>query len=177
MKKFTIKTLVSLEDVKNMCLLDEEAYPESERVPFDVCKAMYEKNPFIYSAIFYGDELVGDINFLPITDECYEKIRCGELKEHYMTADDIVVMEPNKEYYCLFSSVIVKKKYQKSNVLFLLLSNFYKNFKDKITRNNIKVKSIIMDVVNPKMEEFVKDSGFVQVCKDEDSNIYEGNLF
>lgn len=177
MGKFTIKTFVSLDDVKNMCLLDEEAYPESERVPFEVCKAMYEKNPFIYSAIFCGNELVGDINFLPIADETYFKIKSGNLKEHFMTADDIVVMEPNKEYYCLFSSVIIKKKYRNSEAFFLILSNFYKNMKDKLQKDNIKIKSIVIDVVNPKMEQFVLDSGFKQVLKTEELNIYEGNIF
>ncbi len=177
MEKFTIKTLVSLEDVKNMCLLDQEAYPESEQVPFEACKEMYEKNPFIYSAIFDGTELVGDINFLPITDECYEKIKSGQLKEHYMSADDIVVMEPNKEYYCLFSSIIIKKSYRNSEAFFLLLSSFYKNMKNKLQRENIKIKSIITDVVNDKMEEFVINSGFKQVYKDDKFNIYEGNIF
>lgn len=177
MNKFTIKTLVSIEDVKNMCKLDEETYPESECIPFEICKEMYEKNPFIYSAIFNGNELVGDINFLPITDECYNKIKAGKLKEPHMSKDDLLVMEPNKEYYCLFSSVIIKKSYRNTEAFFLLLSNFYKNMSRKLKVENIRIKSIIVDVVNKKMEKFVIDSGFKQVFKDENHNIYEGNIF
>lgn len=49
--------------------------------------------------------------------------------------------------------------------------------KDKLKRDNIKIKSIVIDVVNPKMEQFVLDSGFKQVLKTENLNIYEGNIF
>lgn len=177
MSKFTIKNFVSLDDVKKMCELDQAVYDEFNQVPFEICKTWYEKNPHIYTAIFNNDELIGYINFMPISDELYNKFITGTFMEQNISADDIMIMESGKEYYTLFSSVVISEKYKNTNAFFMLLSSFYKNMKTKLTAENIKIKSTIADCVNKKIKKFVIDSNFKQVIKNKDFDIMEGNIF
>ena len=123
------------------------------------------------------DELIGYINFMPVTDGAYKKFREGKLTEQNLTAKDVKILKPNKEYHCLFLSVVIDKKYQNTEAFTMLISNFYKNTKNYLQTHNIIIKSILADCVNKKMEQFVKNSGFKRVFKNENYNIYEGNIF
>ncbi len=177
MSGFVIKTFVSLDDVRDMCELDKAVFSDNNLIPFEIVKTWYEKNPRIYTAIFNGSELIGYINFMPITDECYSRFVTGEKIELGINPDDILVMNPKGSYKCLFSSVVVKEEYQNTDAFFLLLSAFYKNMRHFMEENDVKITSIIADCVNPKMEQFVRDSGFKELLKKDDLNIYEGNIF
>lgn len=177
MNKFVIKKFVSEDDIFQMCELDKRTFKDLNQVDFDVCKSWYNKNPQIYTAIMKDDTLIGYINFMPVTDTAYKKFREGKLSEQSLTAKDIKIMRPNKEYYCLFLSVVIDKKYQNTEAFTILISNFYKNTKTYLQTHNISIKSILADCVNKKMEQFVKNSGFKRVFKNENYNIYEGNIF
>jgi hypothetical protein len=177
MVNFVIKNFVSKDDVKKMCDLDKTLYTPQNQVDLKICESWYDKNPRIYTAILLNDNLIGYINFMPITDECYEKFKSGKMPEQGITPSDMEVMEPNKSYYCLFSSVVIDKKYQNTPAFTFLISSFYRNMKKYLNDNNIKIKSIIADCVNKKMAEFVVNSGFKQIYKDNNYNIYEGNVF
>lgn len=177
MKKFQVKTFVSLEDVKFMCELDKKVFKENNQVEFKICEEWYNKNPRIYTAITDSDKLIGYINFMPITEDCYNRIKNGSLQENNVPVEDILRMEKNGSYYCLFSSVVIDKAYQNTEAFTILITTFYKNMLDHLNKNNIKIVSIIADCVNKKMEQFVINSGFKRVFKNKNSNIYEGNIF
>ena len=125
MRKFQIKTFVSLDDIMQMCELDKKIYKELNQVDFKVCESWYNKNPRIYTAITDNKKVIGYINFMPITEDAYNRIKSGALAESDVVADDIVNMEPNNAYYCLFSSVVVDKAYQNSEAFTLLITAFY----------------------------------------------------
>lgn len=177
MGNFRIKTFVSIEDVKAMCELDKKNYKTNNQVDFETCKSWYDKNPKIYTAITHNNKLIGYINFMPITEDCYNRFKSGELLEQGIMPDDILVMEPNNSYNCLFSSVVVDKKYQNTEAFTYLISSFYRNMLKLIKDNNIKINTIIADCVNKRIEEFVLSSGFKKVLKNKNYNIYEGNIF
>lgn len=177
MSKFIIKNFVDLDDVKEMCELDKVNYEIDNQVSFEICKTWYKKNPLIYTAIFRDEELIGYINFMPISDQLYNNFVNGKIPEQSINPKDILVMKPGKSYYCLFSSVVIREDYKNSEAFLMLMTTFYRNMKTKLSRENITIKSIIADCVNKKMEKFVKDSGFKQVFKNKDYNIYEGNVF
>lgn len=177
MVQYRIKNFVSLEDVKTMCEIDKKNYKVNNQVDFETCKSWYDKNPRIYTAITHNSKVIGYINFMPITEECYNNFKTGKLLEQGITADDILIMEPNNSYYCLFSSVVVDKAYQNTEAFTYLISSFYKNMLRFTTENNIKITSIIADCVNNKIEQFVLNSGFKKVLKNKNYKIYEGNIF
>ena len=177
MKKFQIKTFVSLDDVRQMCELDKKVFKENNQVGFDVCTSWYNKNPKIYTAITDNNKIIGYINFMPITEDSYIRIKNGSLSENSVSADDILEMKKDNSYYFLFSSVVIDKEYQNTDAFTILITTFYKNTLNYIQKNNIKITSIIADCVNKKMEQFVINSGFKRVFKNRNSNIYEGNIF
>ena len=177
MSNFVIKNFVSKEDIKSMCELDKKVYKPENQVDPKICEGWYDKNPRIYTAIVSNNKIIGYINFMPITEDCYNKFKNGNMPEQGITPEDIEVMEPNKEYYCLFSSVVIDKAYQNTQAFTILISSFYRNLKQHVTQNNITIKSVIADCVNKKIGEFVKNSGFKQIYKDKNYNIYEGNIF
>ena len=154
MGNFVIKNFVSLEDVKQMCELDKMVFDKPNQVDFEICKTWYDKNPLIYTAIYDNHQLIGYINFMPISDQLYNKFITGTFMEQNISPDDILVMESGKEYYTLFSSVVVREDYQNTDAFLLLISNFYRNMKAKLMRENIKIKSTIADCVNKKIKQF-----------------------
>ena len=173
MSDFLIKNLVSKNDVKSMLEIDRIVFKNENNVPEDIVMSWYNKNPNIYTAIFDKQKLIGYINFMPITKECYDSYLTGKYGENNINSDDVLIYKPNEKYYTLFSSVAIDPKYHNSSVFTHLITNFYKNMKDYLTANNITIISTIAECVNSKMEKFVANSGFKKIK----NKIYEGQIF
>ena len=173
MSNFLIKNLVTKNDVQSMLKIDKQVYKNENNVPEDIVMSWYTKNPKIYTAIFDKTKLIGYINFMPITKDCYERYLFDDFCENNIVNDDIVVFEPNKQYYTLFSSVAIHPKYQNTSAFTQLITNFYRNMKEYFIKNKITIISTIAECVNENMEKFLINSQFKKIKK----NIYEGKIF
>jgi len=173
MNNFVVKNLVTKDDVKSMLKIDKIVFKEENNVPKDIVLSWFNKNPNIYTAIFDKNKLIGYINFMPITEECYNNYLTKEFTENNIVSNDILTYQPNEKYYTLFSSVAINPKYHNTTAFTQLITNFYKNMKSYLTKNNITIISTIAECVNKNMEEFVVSSGFKKIK----NNIYEGQIF
>lgn len=175
MSKFCIKTTVGDRELLDMLQLDKENYAEEDQGVYDTCKQWLRSNPDIYTCIYDGAVLCGYVAFMPITRECYARHIRGEIKDSQITSEDVLPFAEGREHYCLLASLVVDEKYRGGDVLFSLLDAFCKRLND-YDNQGIKIKTIIADCVNPRVEKFVRKSGFKQVIKNEHCNIYEGNI-
>lgn len=174
---FVVKNYIDESEIKTLCDIDKSLYSKENCVSIKTCKSWYKVNPFIYTVICDGDKIIGYINFCPITDKCYKLHSLGLIKDSQIKDTDILPFSDNASFHCLFMSVAIKKDYQNSNALYYLMQNFYMKINRIISEKHIKIKSIIADVVNEKIEKFVLDNGFKQIIKNDNCNIYEGNIF
>ncbi len=175
MSKFSIKTFVGDEELLDMLELDKKNYEMQDQGVYEICKQWLNANPFIYTCAYDRDKLCGYIAFMPITKECYERHIKGEIKDYQITGADVLPFVEGQEHYCLLVSLVVDEEYRDGDVLVCMLNSFYRRIKD-YERRSIKIKTIIADCVNPRVEEFAKNSGFKQVIKNSNCNIYEGNI-
>ncbi len=175
MTKFNIKTFVGDEELWDIIELDKKNFSEDNFTSFDTCKEWIDVNPFICTCAYDRDKLCGYIAFMPITKKCYERHIKGEMKDNEIHGKDVLPFVEGQEHYCLLVSLVVDEAYRDGDVLVSLLNSFYKRLKD-CERRGIVIKTVIADCVNPRVEEFAKNSGFKQVIKNEHCNIYEGNI-
>lgn len=175
MSKFTIKNFVGDDDLLQMLELDKKNYSEEDRGIYEVCKEWLASNPFIYTCVYNGKTLCGYLAFMPITKECYERHIKGEIKDSQITGADVLPFTPGQEHYCLLVSLVVDEEYRDGDALVCLLNSFYRQLRD-YEKKGVVIKTIIADCVNPRVEEFAKNSGFKCVIKNQHCNIYEGNI-
>lgn len=175
MQKFTIKNFIADEELWEIIELDKKNFTEENLATFETCKEWIDVNPFICTCAYDGTRLGGYLAFMPITKECYERHIKGEIKDSEIRGTDVLPFTVGQEHYCLLASLVVDEEYRNSDLLICLLNAFYKRLRD-YQNSGIVVKTIIADCVNPRVEEFAKNSGFKQIIKNEHCNIYEGNI-
>lgn len=175
MGKFNIKTFIGEEELSEIIELDKQTFAEENVTSFETCKEWIDVNPFICTCAYERDKLCGYIAFMPITKECYEKHLKGEIIDSQIRGKDVLPFVEGVEHYCLLVSLVVREEYRNGDVLVSLLNTFYKRLKN-YDKSGVKIKTIIADCVNPRVEEFAKNSGFKQIIKNEHCNIYEGNI-
>lgn len=175
MSKFTIKNFITDEELYDIIELDKQNFSGENFTDFDICKEWIDVNPFICTCAYDRDKLGGYLAFMPITKECYLRHINGEMKDCDIRGKDVLPFEKGQELYCLLVSLVVDKDYRDGDILVSILNSFYKKLKG-FERDGIVIKTIIADCVNPRVEEFAKNSGFKCVIKNEHCNIYEGNI-
>lgn len=176
MGKFVIKNFIGDEELKQIIELDRKNFSDDNFTNFDICKEWIDVNPYICTCVYDQNILGGYIAFMPITKECYDRHIKGEIKDSEIRGKDVLPFEVGKEHYCLIVSLVVDEKYRDGDLLVYLLNSFYKKVK-KFERDGIKIKTIIADCVNERVEEFALNSGFKCVVKNNYCKIYEGNIF
>ncbi len=175
MTRFNIKSFIGDEELHDIIELDKQNFSGENFTSFEICKEWIDVNPFICTCAYDRDKLGGYIAFMPITKECYLRHINGEMKDCEIRGKDVLPFVKGAEHYCLIVSLVVAKEYRDGDLLVSLLNSFYKRVKD-YERNGVKIKTVIADCVNPRVEEFAKNSGFKCVIKNKHCKIYEGNI-
>lgn len=162
------------EDIINkMIELDGMVFKEEDRGTLKGCKEWLKCNPDIYTVILYDDEVIGYINFMPITTDAYVKIYKGQLKDYELQPKDIIKFFENGTFNYLFTSIVIKPEYQDTNVVRELWNGFLKNLMQK----EIGVDKVIADCVSQDGENFVKRNLKARFITNSDNGkIYEGYI-
>ena len=117
--------------IKKMIEIDAEVFNEEDRGTLEGCKKWVKCNPDIYTVLMYDDEVVGYINFMPITADAYIKIYNGQLKDYELQPKDIIRFFENGTFNCLFTSIVIKPEHQDTNAIIELWNGFLENLKQK----------------------------------------------
>ena len=75
MSKFSIVNQVNGTLIKDMIELDKLVFNGDDIGAFNKCKEWVEINPDIYTVLMADNKVIGYINFMPITDKAYNKIK------------------------------------------------------------------------------------------------------
>ena len=160
--------------MKQALCLDDETYNEEDTGTFNLCKEWYRKNKDIYTILLHNKEVVGYINFMPLTDDCYGKFRQGKFKDVNIRKDDIASFskkEPNK---CLLLSINIKKEFRDSEAILVMWEGFINKLK-KLKKKGILVSSVIFDCVSPDGVKYaVKHFDGKYICDSHGGKVYEG---
>ena len=169
--KYIIENSPDIEDLKQMVELDKSFYNNKlDRGEMKKCLQWQKICPELYTVLKSGDEVLGYINFIPITKECYDLFRMGKIKDYEIKRNDFLPFV-NGENYCLFMSVVVKKESPKS-IFLLLIKAFLRKIK-KMQSEGVLIKSIVADVINPQLEELILNNNGKYLCQSKN----EGKIF
>ena len=84
------------------------------------------------------DKIVGEITFLPLSKEQFDKFMSIELEDTEIDGNSLCNYENGKSYYLLFSAIAIDKDYRNDRrILSLLLKGFNHKLNELINRNII----------------------------------------
>ncbi len=173
MGKFRIINQVNESLLKEMIKLDELVYNKEDVGDLEKCKSWININPNIYTVLLYDDEIIGYINFMPITNKAYKRIKQGKLKDYELTTEDIVEYSEGKTLKYLLTSIVIKPEYQDTQAIIELWTGFL----NKIKEFNLIVSNLIVDCVSEHGEKFIKQNLKVKyITNSNNGKIYEGIL-
>ena len=174
--KYSIEYYPTDMDIKEMLLLDKDVFNLKDTSSFNKVKSWYKKNNEIYTVLKLDGVVVGYINFMPITKECYDKFRIGKYKDYMLTSKDVVNFVKG-DNYCLAMSIVIRKDLRDTNAIIKLWKGFLRKI-NKLKKHGIKIASIVADCVSIDGVKFViSNYNGKYICNSEDwGKIYEGNI-
>lgn len=161
---YSIKTHATEQDLHQMLKLDDEYYANSYKGQFDLCKQWLEKNNQIYTMLLFENQIVGYINFMPLTKSAYILFKNGLITDEQIQPKHITGFD--KTHCGLFASVVVDKNHRKA---FKMLFNA---FFEKLKQNN--TKKFVCTAVSAQGKAILKFVQHKQVGTDAQNNaVYE----
>ena len=177
MDKWQIVYKPTRELIQRSIDLDQLVYNDEEDI-CDMEKSMSwaNKNEMLYTFLLYGNKLVGYINFMPVTDECYNKFRHGKIKDGKIAADDITQFSKAKPNKCILISIVIHPDFQNGVALMYLCKGFYRKLKE-FNQNGITISSVVADCVSTMGEKCaIKCFNAKHVSNSSNGKIYEGKI-
>ncbi len=175
--RFTIEYNPTDRDIKEMLLLDKDVFNLKDTTSFSKVKSWYKKNNEIYTILKLDGVVVGYINFMPITKECYDKFRIGKYKDYMLTTKDITPFIKGEDNYCLAISVVIRKDLRDTQAIVKLWKGFVNKI-NRLKKSDVKIASVIADCVSVDgIKYFISNYNGKYVCNSKDwGKIYEGNI-
>lgn len=173
MKDFSILNQVDDDIIKDMIELDKLVFKGDNIGDFNKCREWITINPDIYTVLKKDDKVIGYINFMPISDNCYDKIKQSKLKDYELESDDILSYSSYKPLKCLFTSIVIHPEYQDTQAIIEL----WKGFAKKLKSMEVNISSIIINCVTENGEKFITKNLDVNfITNSHNGKIYEGSL-
>lgn len=176
MNNYIFSNHATISDIDEMINLDKLVYKDCDIVNNKLVYKWHKKNDKIWTIIKENNKIIGYINFIPITDKCYHNLKDKKYSEHSIKYNDIMSYKKDMESYFLFDSIVIHPNYQNKNITFILFKFFIKNTLKFFKENNIKIKSIIAQVVNNKIDNILSKKGFNLLFTTENFKFFEGNI-
>lgn len=154
MENYEIVYYPTIEDVKQMIDLDGDSYKDDKDCGvLSKCMKWLQICPDIYTIVKIKGQVVGYINFVPITLDCYNKFKTGSFKDYMLETFDILPFKKG-DNFCLFMSIVTKEKFRNSNIIIKLIDAFKKRI-FTLKEHGCVIKSVVADCVSPIAERFV----------------------
>ncbi len=156
-----------------MIELDKYAYTGDDVGEYALCKEWLEVNPEIYTILLHNGKVIGYINFMPVTNDCYFLFRQGKINDREITKSDILPFSSNRDNKCIFTSIVLKEEYRNS----LSLNRLWQGFIAKINQlsdKGVRICNVIMDCVTDMGEKCAKEYlGAMYITDSRNGKIYE----
>lgn len=98
----------SYEDIRKIFIIASSVYQGIDVIPMETMLMWYEKNPLCFHVVINEyDEVVGNIDILPLTRECTKKFLEGSIIEREIQSRDIVGLEDKNRIEYLYIESLV----------------------------------------------------------------------
>lgn len=162
--------------IEQALLLDRISYDDEYQLQTDTCVGYYQKNPDIYfmAVVPARDQVVGYINFSPVTEAMYQRIRSGAVIDTVITADDVVTYRDGVPCWGYLSSIAVHPDYRDQGLAARLLYQLEAFIARLASERDIYFHAIVADAVSAGGRHLLSESGFQQIrTSAHDTNIME----
>lgn len=166
---------LSFSDFEDMFEIDKKVMREDLIASIDTTYAWFKYN--IYTHIGVRDitsrKLVGYFSILPVTDETYDKIICGDFEDKEFTTDDIVQYNFSDFYRIYVAGVGIDPAYQNTGA-FIKLYNAFIDFILLLAKDReIYISEILAEASTKQGEKFCKMVGMKKITSSiNDTDIY-----
>ncbi|MBQ2965379.1 MAG: GNAT family N-acetyltransferase [Clostridia bacterium] len=160
--------------------LDRISYDDTYHLSLNTCLSYFDKNNQIY--IMALDEtkttVLGYINFSPITEEMYQKIKSGQTIDTVIESSDIVRYVDDVDCWGYMSSIVVHPDHRNRGIAKQMLMLLQKQICELAMYHNIFFNSIVADAVSDLGEYILTEIGYEKIkTSNHDTKIMELNLF
>ncbi len=163
--RFVFGQEVSPDQIREALQLDYLCYDDVYHLDLDQCIGYHHKNPYIYFMMLNPKEqVIGYINFSPVTDRLYEILRSGEEVDTIIEAKDIVTYRHGNEYSGYFSSICVHPDYRKRGIDRVLIDKL-EEMLGALEKQDVRFKRIVADAVSVPGERICSKLGLSFVCE------------
>lgn len=156
--KFKIEDELKFKDFEAMVEIEKSYFKPEKIGSSDEDYQWYLKNPDIEIVIknVNNGEIAGYSTILPLSKKQYEKYINGELKDVNISERDLLSYKNNQEYYLLFCSIAIAKKYREEKVvLYWILRGIYEKLKYLKSRD-IRFVNMCAEAVTKDGQKFVE---------------------
>lgn len=170
---------VTGEEIVRAAYLDRETYEEQYFLTVETCVAYLQHNPYIYTMAV--DEKTGQIvaylNFTPVTDQMYDILRSGTVRDTVITPEDVEDYTPDSTLSAYLSSIVVDPAFRGQGIARHLFCHFFSFLASYTNQNRISLRRIVADAVTKEGERLAERLGFLWIRdSNHDSKIMELDL-
>ena len=166
---------VTAEDIAKAAYLDRLVYDDIYLVTVEQCEEWIAVNPDIYvlAKDITTDKYIAYANLMPVTDECYERLKNGDFIDTGITPDMILSYDMPCPYNLYFSSIVIHPDYQNTEVFMEIFNAIVDKF-ITLGEHEVFIHRMIADAVTKNGEKFCKLFGKSKVKgSTHDSSLYE----
>jgi len=166
---------VTAEDIAKASYLDRLVYDDIYLVTVEQCAEWIAVNPdiYVFAKDITTDRFIAYANLMPVTDECYERLKNGDFIDTGITPDMVLSYDMPYPYSLYFSSIVIHPDYQNSEVFMEIFNAIVDKF-ITLGEHEVFIKRMIADAVTPNGEKFCKLFGMTKVKgSTHDSSLYE----
>ena len=131
-------------ELEQLVKLDGLTYPDPEdRADIDELKMWRKQNDDSFILLKHNNNVIGYIILLPLTKDCYNSYKSGEITEEEITADQII--EWSKNPYVLFNNISIHPQFQNGEAIKIL--NKALEYKlEQLNQNGIILHNVVAEV-------------------------------
>jgi hypothetical protein len=166
---------VTAQDIADAAYLDRLVYDDIFLVTVEQCAEWIAVNPDIYilAKDLNTDKFIAYANLMPVTDECYERLKNGDFIDTGITPDMILSYDMPCPYNLYFSSIVIHPDYQNTEVFMEIFNAIIDKFIN-LGEHEVFIQRMIADAVTSNGEKFCKLFGMTKLKgSTHDSSLYE----
>ena len=145
--------------IRQINILDKNFFEDEYLWEYEYQLSLFEKNKNSFVMVVKGEELVGYINYLVISEEKYMQMIKSETTVDRFAVEEVLPFSKQKGNYITINSVVISKDFQDGEVIRLLATNFKKVI-TSIDEAGCKIKGMNSFAVSEHGEKLLDRWGF-----------------
>lgn len=166
---------LSYKDFVDMYEIDRKVLREDLIADIDTAYSWYKHNKYTHIGVrdIASKKLIGYFSVLPITDETYSKILCGDFQDKEFTTDSIEQYIFSNFYRVYIAAVAIDPEYQNTGAFIKLYNALIDLFLFLAKDREIYISEVLAEASTKQGEKFCKMVGMKKIsATSNDTDIY-----